>query len=469
MAAPAESKSSVRLAWLLIGSFALTIASFVTVTVVSEYRARGIEDAAESITTNALPSIECLSNARTELRQIALLLERLSDGGSGDAGVALDTARLQRSRDALAHDWNTCLVVPNYPGEFEMEESNTARLGEMNASIENVLRSLKARDFQATQRELFSTTQPIIDQVDAQMVDEIALNARQSTALGARIASLRTSAQHTRTFFDILSAILAATAALVMVRILRRFVSLMETRVSDLELFASRVAHDIRSPLASVGLALELTKRDPDLGLRKGLIDRAAKTLQRVGQLVDGLLILARAGKTPDEGAQADVGEVLSGVVDEMRPSAEQNGITLELEPPEPATAISCSAGVLISLLSNLLGNAIKYMGTSPVRRVTVRTRDLGRALLFEVSDTGPGVQPSLRERIFDPYVRAAESTIPGIGLGLATVRRLAEAHGGSVGVRSNPDGGSIFWFQLPKREQPSRVDVARKWVPKPS
>lgn len=466
MATDAGSASSRRLAWLLVGSFALTIASFVAASAVSEYRARGIEEAAESITGNALPTVDCLSRARTELREISLLLERLSDEHGGPKSAAEDMSRLARTRDVLATERNRCLALPNYPGEEEIEDRASARAREMDASIDEVLRRYEAGNRQAAAQELHAKTQTAIDRLDAELVEEIDLNASQSTALGARIAELRASSRRTGAVLNALSAVLAAIAAFVMLRILRRFARLMETRVSDLEHFAGRVAHDIRSPLASVGLALDLTKRDPELGLKKGVLDRATTTLQRVGQLVDGLLLFARAGKAPEEGTMASVGEILAGVVDDMRPFAEKNGITLELEPVVAGITARCSPGVFVSLISNLVGNAIKFMGTSDVRRVTVRARDIGRSVLVEVSDTGPGVPASEKDRIFDPYVRAAEATIPGIGLGLATVRRLADAHGGAVGVRANVDRGSVFWFELPKARTPSRRAVGRDWAP---
>ena len=246
-------------------------------------------------------------------------------------------------------------------------------------------------------------------------------------------------------------------AGSMMVRVLNRFARIMEARLSELETFAGRVAHDVRSPLASIGLALELTRRNPELGLKKGVLDRAIKTLQRVGQLVDGLLIFARAGASPPGGSRAEVGEVLSGVVEGLRPSAEETGVALGFDPPSEPTFVACTPGVLISLVSNLVGNAIKYMGESPVRRVDLSAREVGATIRVEVRDTGPGVQPALRDHIFDPYVRAAESSVPGIGLGLATVRRLVEAHGGSVGVEPNGEAGSLFWFELPKTESDIR------------
>lgn len=106
---------------------------------------------------------------------------------------------------------------------------------------------------------------------------------------------------------------------------------------------------------------------------------------------------------------------------------------------------------MLVSILSNLVSNAIKYMGDAPLKRVMVRSSIKGKAVRIEVRDTGPGVPPELRVRVFDPYVRGVSSSIPGMGLGLATVRRLTEAHGGTVGLEPNAGvGGSVFWFELP-------------------
>jgi signal transduction histidine kinase len=112
--------------------------------------------------------------------------------------------------------------------------------------------------------------------------------------------------------------------------------------------------------------------------------------------------------------------------------------------------SVACSPGVLMSLLSNLIGNALKHMGDSSVRQVRVRACCCGPVIRIQVRDTGPGVPADLRQRIFDPYVRIGASGVSGLGLGLATVRRLVDAHGGSVGVKANPGGGSLFWFQLP-------------------
>ena len=122
---------------------------------------------------------------------------------------------------------------------------------------------------------------------------------------------------------------------------------------------------------------------------------------------------------------------------------------------PAPVSA-ACNRGVLTSVVSNLMRNAEKYMSDSPVRRITLRVAESGPLVRVEVEDTGPGVAPEIREAIFEPYVRADGATQPGLGLGLATVKRLCVAHGGEVGVRSTLGQGSTFWFTLPRVQPPA-------------
>ena len=163
------------------------------------------------------------------------------------------------------------------------------------------------------------------------------------------------------------------------------------------------------------------------------------------------MLVLARARACPRRRTRgSSSARSPARRVEELLPSARAKGVELALEPFEPVD-VACGPGVLTSVLSNLIGNAIKYIGDGPVKRVRVGAHADGAMVRIEVVDTGPGVPSELRERIFDPYVRAASSSIPGLGLGLATVRRLAEAHGGKVGVEPGPEGGSCFWVELPR------------------
>jgi signal transduction histidine kinase len=219
----------------------------------------------------------------------------------------------------------------------------------------------------------------------------------------------------------------------------------------ELEAFAGRVAHDILSPLGVVSFALELAGRGANEAQRARAFERGGRAVARIKSLVDGLLGFARAGARPEEGARIDVHATLSELAADLRKTAADRGVELEVDAADVGSA-ACSEGVLISIVANLARNAIKYMGDGAVRRIVVRARDAGASVRVEVEDTGPGLPPGAEERVFEPYVRGASArTQAGIGLGLATVKRLVEGHGGRVGVRSVPGKGCTFWFELPR------------------
>jgi signal transduction histidine kinase len=228
---------------------------------------------------------------------------------------------------------------------------------------------------------------------------------------------------------------------------------LVQARADELEQFAGRVAHDIKSPLGAVGLALHLAQKGTtDPQRLQSVVTRALSSVHRVQHTVDELLAFAKAGAHPEAGAATSLSAVVDEVVDELRPLAEERQVALAVQRVgEAGPWVACAPGALSSLVSNLLRNAVKYTADSRVRRVQVRVLDRGRCGRLEVDDTGPGIPADLQQQIFKAYVRAPGADGPGIGLGLAIVKRLAEAHGGVVGVRSTVGNGSCFWFEIPK------------------
>jgi signal transduction histidine kinase len=139
---------------------------------------------------------------------------------------------------------------------------------------------------------------------------------------------------------------------------------------------------------------------------------------------------------------------VITDVVDGLIGQARERQIDLCVS-ELPAGAVACSRGVLTSVVSNLVRNAIKYIGDAPERRIELRVIDAKQRWRIEVEDTGPGIPAEHQQRIFQPYVRLGRGG-DGIGLGLATVDRLVRAHAGSLGLIS-PGPGCLFWFELPK------------------
>jgi signal transduction histidine kinase len=205
------------------------------------------------------------------------------------------------------------------------------------------------------------------------------------------------------------------------------------------------------SPLSALTYCLSAFKRategDPKL---EDAMARARACVGRAQGLVDGVFEFSRSGGRPTLGTTSEVADVVQEAAGEIRMAEASQSPEVVIEPFE-ACRVACHRGVLTSIMTNLMRNAVKYMSDSAVKRITVRVGSRRNQVRIEVEDTGPGVPEGLEKEIFEPYVRAEGVTQPGLGLGLATVKRFCEAHGGEVGVRSTPGRGSVFWFTLPK------------------
>jgi signal transduction histidine kinase len=277
----------------------------------------------------------------------------------------------------------------------------------------------------------------------------------RSEGMAREVRQVRASTLRMIVVLDAAATAIALFAVVVAFRATRRHDELLHahnallaTRVTELDRFAGRVSHDVLSPLNTIasGLALLSSTRDPR---DQAYIDRTQRALQRVKQLVDGLLTFARSGAPADASARCSVDAVLANIAADCSQPAAEKGIDLVVEAAERMD-VCCSVGVLTSIVQNLVQNAIKYMDARPVRRVVVRARVVGGTARVEVEDSGPGIAAGLQARIFEPFVRGSGEEVSGTGLGLATVKRLAESHGGVVGVRSAAGAGSLFWVEVP-------------------
>ncbi len=222
-----------------------------------------------------------------------------------------------------------------------------------------------------------------------------------------------------------------------------------QSRADELEQFAGRVAHDIRGPLSTAALATEVLSEQLSGDHARDVVARAQRSLRRAASITDGLLEFARAGARPEPGARTEARVAVEDLAESLGDEAAQAHIQLAFG-SVPPVHVACSPGVFASVLGNLVRNAMKYMGDGRVRRISVDATDVGGALRIEVSDTGPGIAPEAVPRLFEPYFRVAGTGQAGFGLGLPTVKKLVEGHGGHVGVRSRVGEGSTFWFELP-------------------
>ena len=221
------------------------------------------------------------------------------------------------------------------------------------------------------------------------------------------------------------------------------------------EEFLAIAAHELRTPIAALQLQAELVVRlaesDPPqpvqhlvAGVRQ--VRHSAAKLQR---LVDAVLRMGRLS-APDRrlGREpVDVRAMLSRVLEDFRVDAEQARCAVTLVEGVPTTC-PCDAGLLEILLGNLISNALKYGRGKPVM---ITVEKLPAAVRIAVRDEGIGIAPEHLARIFEPFERAVSVRhYGGLGLGLWTVRSIAEAHGGTVRARSEPGQGATFEVELP-------------------
>ncbi len=449
-----------RLVFAVAVSFALTILSFVVSRTITELQTRRIQREANAISQNALVAAEALITVRNDLRELASEMNTLRASAQPDVSRQL-RKEIEAARDDVARSWAKYVSVPFYPGEREIAAGVAAELEPLALALDEVVERTRQGDRRGALRAIEDRALPAIARSSGGTDHLLELNRSEAEAGATRIAA---SARSRGIVPELVGAFFAVLAAYFGVRVIVRYLAWAAQRSAELERFAGRVAHDIRSPLGAASLALDVARRHEGVDTKtRELLERVTRTMQRVGQLVDGLLVFATSGGyiVPGEAGEshANVREVLDGVIEDLTQEAHAKQIALEYEPPDGSLVVACSPGVLISMVTNLTSNALKFTAGADFRRVTIRARRADRDVRVEVSDTGPGVPPELCERIFDPFVRGT-SAASGHGLGLATVWKLAEAHGGQVDFAANAEGGCTFWFELPSWPAPAKSSL---------
>jgi signal transduction histidine kinase/CHASE3 domain sensor protein len=240
-------------------------------------------------------------------------------------------------------------------------------------------------------------------------------------------------------------------------------VSVLRDREAELAAFAGVVAHDLKSPLASVlgyteMLADELDAGDVDIsgiGVRFG---RVTAAVTRMGQLIDDLLAYATARDKPLVFEPVNLHAMVTSVVADRVTGLGADGRVAPMIRIGALPTVSADAVMIRQLLDNVVGNALKYSRPGEPPHVQISAHTTVDDVQVQIDDRGIGIPADQRGRIFTAFHRApTDRPYPGTGLGLAICERVTQRHGGSIAATDNPDGGTRITITLPRAAPPAR------------
>jgi signal transduction histidine kinase len=239
---------------------------------------------------------------------------------------------------------------------------------------------------------------------------------------------------------------------------LNQRLAVLNQEMEDLLYVAS---HDLRAPLINVqGFAREIrlglsdlrahTDGAPQVGAiftdtdeSLGFIDTA---INRMDGLIQGLLNVSRISTRTNPTDEVSLQKVVEKTIESFRYQLDQSGIRVTVG---ALPTVRGDALRLTQVFSNLIDNAIKYMGDSATRTIEIGTRDSNGTRAVFVKDTGPGIPAESQEAVFRLFRRLANGAVPGEGLGLTMVRKIVEKHGARIWIESSPGEGSTFYLTL--------------------
>jgi signal transduction histidine kinase len=227
--------------------------------------------------------------------------------------------------------------------------------------------------------------------------------------------------------------------------------------------FLSTVSHELRTPLNSIRGFVEIIlsgRTGPINTVQQDFLESVQFSTKQLTRLVEDImdLSLAEAGQLRLESYPIDLTELVMRVARQFRPQAETAGVTLELAMAPDLPPVVCDAARIEQVLSNLLGNAVKFTPRGGHTIITARAE--GEGVSISVRDTGPGIPPDEQARVFERLYQVQHGLnrgYGGAGLGLTIARYLVEGHGGRIGVTSRPGQGATFTVWLPRQFSPPR------------
>jgi two-component system, OmpR family, sensor histidine kinase KdpD len=208
------------------------------------------------------------------------------------------------------------------------------------------------------------------------------------------------------------------------------------------------LVHEIKTPVSVIKTAASsLLSRDSDASIRRELITIINEETDHLDDSISHAFWTARveAGILREGKSSQQMQPLVSEVMSDF--GALLKGRSVKIDVPDFLPPANFDSRMIKGVLKELLRNAVKY--SPPESPLTISVQQAGEVIITSVGDSGPGVRPEERDRIFEKHYRGAVKA-PGSGLGLAFAKTIIEAHGGQIGVRNGAGSGSVFYFSLP-------------------
>ena len=223
----------------------------------------------------------------------------------------------------------------------------------------------------------------------------------------------------------------------------------LKLKNQELDRFAVRVSHDLKTPLITVAGFLGYLEQDVKSGnqerMEKDLaqINEAAK---KMGKFVDELLDLSRVGRIINSPKDVGFEEILTEALNASDGILKAKQVQVEIDPIFPFVHVDRSR--VVQVMQNLITNAVKFMGDQTQPIIQIGFEEIDGEHIFSIKDNGMGIAPGDHERIFELFNRL-NPEIDGTGIGLGLVKRIVEMHHGKIWVESSPGNGATFKFTL--------------------
>lgn len=225
----------------------------------------------------------------------------------------------------------------------------------------------------------------------------------------------------------------------------------LKAAVAELESYDYSVAHDLRAPLRAIHAYASLVQQQEGDRLSaetRGYLDRVLGAATRMSELIDGLLALSRAARAEMHRSPVDLSALASRIVESLVQASPERRVEVTVE---PGMTVSADPALLRVAMQNLLDNAWKFTRERDVAHIQVGSRSEADGTAYYVRDDGVGFDMTFVGQLFRTFQRLhGEEKFEGTGIGLATVRRIIERHGGRVWAEGAPDRGATFSFTLP-------------------